>query len=75
MPNETNDVVLSVRNISKSFPGVQALSSVSLDIKRGEVHVLMGENGAGKSTLMKLLAGIYEEDSGEIDPKRNSGQD
>ena len=38
MPNETNDIVLSVRNISKSFPGVQALSSVSLDIRRGEVH-------------------------------------
>ena len=66
MPNETNDIVLSVRNISKSFPGVQALSSVSLDIRRGEVHVLMGENGAGKSTLMKLLAGIYEPDGGEI---------
>ena len=66
MPNETNDVILSVRNISKGFPGVQALSSVSLEIRRGEVHVLMGENGAGKSTLMKLLAGVYEPDGGEI---------
>jgi len=66
MPNETNDVVLSARGVSKSFPGVQALSSVSLDIRRGEVHVLMGENGAGKSTLMKLLAGVYQPDGGEI---------
>lgn len=66
MPNEANNVILSVRNISKRFPGVQALSSVSLDIRSGEVHVLMGENGAGKSTLMKLLAGIYESDQGEI---------
>lgn len=66
MSKEEKDVVLSVRNISKSFPGVQALSSVSLEVRRGEVHVLMGENGAGKSTLMKLLAGIYEPDAGEI---------
>ncbi len=66
MPNDTNEIVLSVRDISKSFPGVQALRSVSLDIRRGEVHVLMGENGAGKSTLMKLLAGVYQPDSGEI---------
>jgi len=66
MSSETKDVILSVKNISKRFPGVQALSSVSLEIRRGEVHVLMGENGAGKSTLMKLLAGVYENDEGEI---------
>lgn len=66
MPNETNDVILSVHDVSKRFPGVQALNTVSLDVRRGEVHVLMGENGAGKSTLMKLLAGIYEPDGGQI---------
>lgn len=66
MENPNNDVILSVKNVSKRFPGVQALRSVSLDFRRGEVHVLMGENGAGKSTLMKLLAGVYEPDEGEI---------
>ncbi|HGJ64606.1 TPA: sugar ABC transporter ATP-binding protein [bacterium] len=66
MDEQDKNVILSVKNISKRFPGVQALSSVSLDFRRGEVHVLMGENGAGKSTLMKLLAGIYEPDEGEI---------
>jgi ribose transport system ATP-binding protein len=66
MVSQDKDVLLSVKNISKRFPGVQALSSVSLDFCSGEVHVLMGENGAGKSTLMKVLAGIYEPDKGEI---------
>jgi ribose transport system ATP-binding protein len=66
MNNQGNKVILSVKNISKKFPGVQALSSVSLDFRTAEVHVLMGENGAGKSTLMKILAGVYEPDEGEI---------
>lgn len=52
--------------IYKSFPGVQALSDVSLNVRPGTVHALMGENGAGKSTLMKILAGIYTPDSGSI---------
>lgn len=58
--------LLKMVNISKSFPGVNALEGVSLTVKRGTVHALMGENGAGKSTLMKCLFGVYERDSGEI---------
>ena len=58
--------ILSLKNISKSFPGVKALENVSIDIKRGKVHALCGENGAGKSTLMKILSGVYSKDSGEI---------
>lgn len=55
-----------MENISKAFPGVIALDGVSLSVKRGSVHALMGENGAGKSTLMKCLFGVYEKDSGDI---------
>nr|MBC7243732.1 sugar ABC transporter ATP-binding protein [Chloroflexota bacterium] len=55
-----------MRGISKSFPGVQALDNVDFDLYPGEVHVLVGENGAGKSTLMKILAGAYARDGGEI---------
>ncbi|MDR0388261.1 MAG: ATP-binding cassette domain-containing protein, partial [Treponema sp.] len=58
--------VLVMRNIDKSFPGVQALSKVNLSIEAGEVHALIGENGAGKSTLMKILSGVYQKDAGEI---------
>ncbi|AEJ20002.1 Monosaccharide-transporting ATPase [Gracilinema caldarium DSM 7334] len=61
-----NQYVLEIRHMSKSFPGVRALDDVSIQIKPGTVHALMGENGAGKSTLMKCLFGIYEPDSGEI---------
>jgi methyl-galactoside transport system ATP-binding protein len=57
---------LEMDNISKSFPGVKALDNVTLKVKSGSVHALMGENGAGKSTLMKCLFGIYQEDSGTI---------
>jgi ribose transport system ATP-binding protein len=58
--------MLELRNISKSFPGVQALSDVSLTLERGEIRALMGENGAGKSTLIRLLAGAHQPDSGTI---------
>src|ERR1700739_4733594 len=58
--------ILQIRGITKSFPGVRALKNVDLRIWPGEVHALMGENGAGKSTLMKILAGAYRPDSGEI---------
>lgn len=60
------DVVLSIQNIRKSFPGVVALDDVSFDIIKGEVHAIVGENGAGKSTLMKILSGVYQKDSGKI---------
>src|SRR4029077_17462952 len=57
---------LSFRNITKRFPGVLALDSVSFDVERGSCHALIGENGAGKSTLGKILAGVYVADAGEI---------
>src|SRR5690348_6775904 len=58
--------LLELIEISKSFPGVQALKDVSLDVRRGETHILLGENGAGKSTLIKILTGVYQPDSGAI---------
>src|SRR5436309_15136496 len=58
--------LLALSGVSKSFPGVKALSNVEFTARRGEVHALMGENGAGKSTLIKVLTGVYRRDSGEI---------
>ena len=60
------DVLLQMTDICKEFPGVKALDNVSLTVKKGTVHALMGENGAGKSTLMKCLFGMYSMDSGKI---------
>lgn len=60
------DVILTMKGIDKSFPGVHALDHVDLEVRKGEVHALMGENGAGKSTLMKVLTGIYTKDEGTI---------
>ena len=58
--------LVEVRNVDKSFPGVRALHQVRFDLVAGEVHALMGENGAGKSTLMKILAGVYQRDGGDV---------
>lgn len=63
---KNSDVLLEMKNMSKSFPGVKALDGVSLTVRRGTVHALMGENGAGKSTLMKCLFGINSGFEGEI---------
>lgn len=60
------ETILTMKEIDKSFPGVHALDHVNFEVKKGEVHALMGENGAGKSTLMKVLTGIYTKDSGSI---------
>lgn len=60
------DIILTMKEIDKSFPGVHALDHVNFEVRKGEVHALMGENGAGKSTLMKVLTGIYTKDSGSI---------
>jgi ribose transport system ATP-binding protein len=65
-PVTTSTLLLQARRIRKSFPGVQALDGVSLLVNTGEVLALLGENGAGKSTLMKVLAGIYPPDAGEL---------
>ncbi len=67
MNDEVEEVpLLEVRGISKRFGATQALSDVSLDVRPGEVHALVGENGAGKSTLMKIISGIYKADAGEV---------
>ncbi|MGU2416134.1 ATP-binding cassette domain-containing protein [Burkholderia cenocepacia] len=61
------DTILRLSHITKSFPGVKALSDIDLEIARGEIHALLGENGAGKSTLMKILCGIHQPDAGTIE--------
>ncbi|MEM2757638.1 MAG: ATP-binding cassette domain-containing protein, partial [Sulfolobales archaeon] len=61
-----DNYVLSVRGISKFFGSITALKGVDLDIRRAEIHVLLGENGAGKTTLVNILYGIYRPDSGSI---------
>lgn len=63
---EVSEPILSMKAITKSFPGVKALSEVELELNAGEVLALVGENGAGKSTLMKILTGIYTKDEGEV---------
>ena len=60
------DYILELKNISKSFPGVRALDGVSFSVKKGQVHMLVGENGAGKSTLIKIINGMYTADEGDL---------
>ncbi len=61
-----DDVILQMKKIEKIFPGVRALGGVDFQLRKGEIHALMGENGAGKSTLIKVLTGVYQMDGGEI---------
>ncbi|PIE35680.1 D-xylose ABC transporter ATP-binding protein [candidate division KSB3 bacterium] len=66
MYTEDSKVILSIKGVDKSFPGVKALDGVSVTVQRGMVHGVVGENGAGKSTLMKILSGVYSKDAGTI---------
>ncbi|RKJ39001.1 sugar ABC transporter ATP-binding protein, partial [bacterium 1XD42-8] len=62
----SQEILLEVKNMDKSFFGVQVLNKVNLEVRKGEVHALMGENGAGKSTLIKIITGAYTKDGGKI---------
>ena len=63
---ESTVYALDMRSVSKRFPGTLAVDKVDFQVKKGEVHALMGENGAGKSTLMKMLAGLFNDYTGNI---------
>ena len=63
---EQEDIVIEMSHITKDFPGIRANDDVTLQLRRGEIHALLGENGAGKSTLMSILFGMYQPDSGTI---------
>ena len=65
-PTETGVPALEMRGVTKRYPGVLANDHIDLDVRRGEIHALLGENGAGKSTLMNILYGLYHADEGEI---------
>ena len=69
--NNNNDYVIEMLHITKEFPGIKANDDITLQLRRGEIHALLGENGAGKSTLMSVLFGLYQPEEGEI---RKNGQ-
>ena len=60
------DYILELKGITKIFPGVKALNNVQFQLKKGEVHALMGENGAGKSTFIKVITGVHKAEEGEM---------
>lgn len=62
-----SEYICRIKNITKEFPGVKALNQISFDIKKGEIHAIIGENGAGKSTLMNILSGVYQQSGGELE--------
>src|SRR5512133_2135196 len=64
--SSSNDIVLEAKGITKKFPGVLANDNVQFDLRKGEIHALLGENGAGKTTLMNILYGLYQADSGDV---------
>ena len=66
MQELSQDIILSIQNVIKDFPGVRALDNVSVEMSRGVVHGIVGENGAGKSTLMMILSGVFTKDAGTI---------
>ena len=66
MTQSPGKILLEMKGIGKTFPGVKALEGVNLTVREGQVHALLGENGAGKSTLIKILSGAYSRDEGEI---------
>jgi len=63
----SNEIILSIKDVNKTFPGVKALTDASIEVRKGTVHGVVGENGAGKSTLMKILSGVHKRDSGDIE--------
>ena len=74
IPAPVGDVVLEAKGITKKFPGVLANDNINFDLRKGEIHALLGENGAGKSTLMNILYGLYHPDSGEVIVEGNQMQ-
>ena len=70
MQNKNDNLIIEMKDISKFFPGTRALDHVSLKLRKGEIHALVGENGAGKSTLMNILTGQLTKDGGSLYGKR-----
>ncbi|MDR1043109.1 MAG: sugar ABC transporter ATP-binding protein [Clostridiales Family XIII bacterium] len=64
--DKSGDIILKLEHITKTFPGVKALDDVSFELRRGEIHALMGENGAGKSTFIKVITGVHRPDTGDM---------